>query len=73
MTLFVGGPFDGADLPFDPRFVKHVKLPPREHFDDFCNDPDQTAENEWPHHYVADSMIDFPVYRFAGTSRRDAA
>jgi hypothetical protein len=67
MTTFVGGPYNGQDLPYDPRSARHVRMP----------DPGArvqpgdvgTVDADWPHIYEADLKADPPVFRFVRSER----
>lgn len=63
MTLFVGGPYDGKDLPFDPYKIKRVPLPPGE-APTVSEDLTQTADEDWNCIYKADVSTSPPVYRY---------
>lgn len=64
MALFVGGPFDGQDLPVDPKLLSNVRLPSEDQLDEFLTNPGASAHRVWPNLYVADLDVDPPVYRF---------
>jgi hypothetical protein len=68
MALFVGGPYDGFDLPVDPTLSRQVRLPPKDEIDDFVKarqkDPGATGKHHWPYLYELDSSTSPPCYRF---------
>jgi len=64
MAKFVGGPYDGMDLPFDPHVLRRVNLPDKEHLAEYLNVPDTTTKFSWPHVYEADTTVNPPHYRF---------
>ncbi|MEK6239399.1 MAG: hypothetical protein N2C14_32175 [Planctomycetales bacterium] len=65
MTKFIGGPYDGMDLPFDPKFLQQVNLPEtEEQLEAFLNSPDGTSSSNWPYRYDVDRDADPVVYRF---------
>lgn len=70
MTQFIGGPYDGRDLPFDPRTLRRVNLPEEHELEAFLNPRDSTSLHSWPYHYVADATRDPPVYRFVESRPR---
>jgi len=57
MTLFVGGPYHGRDLPIEPPLALTMRLPRENELDAFLNeaeqDPGATVKHDWP-----------PLYRF---------
>lgn len=63
MVLFIGGPYDGEDLPVD-RKLTEVRLPALNQFDQYR--ADKTASKNWPYIYLRDDTEDPPVYRFHG-------
>lgn len=68
MTMFVGGPYDGEDLPYNPYSTRRVRLP-EVNGDSEGESSDSlgsmnTADAEWPHQYEADLSKSPPVYRF---------
>jgi hypothetical protein len=64
MAKFVGGPYDGMDLPFDPLVLKRLNLPEKKHLDEFLSVPDTTSKFSWPHLYELDPDSDEPRYRY---------
>lgn len=60
MALFVGGPYDGQDLPVD--WEQDVYLPAPDQFESFGSKA--TMDQKWPHHYVADYSGETPFYRY---------
>ena len=64
MTIFVGGPYDGRDIAYDPRILRRVNLPNPDQFDDAMVVRDETGKHDWPHAYLADLSVDPPVYRY---------
>jgi len=66
MTLFVGGPFDGEDLPYNPYSTRRVRLPDNQLDVDSSDTMGSmsTADVEWPHQYEADVTTSPPVYRY---------
>ena len=67
MTLFVGGPYHGRDLPIEP-LARIIRLPKEQELDAFIgvakSDPGTTANHDWPHLYELDQAIDKSFYRF---------
>ena len=55
MTLFVGGPYDGEDLPYNPYSTRRVRLPDANSNSDMESSDSlgsmNTADAEWPHQY----------------------
>lgn len=64
MTKFVGGPYDGRELPIEPE-MSHLWLPPEEELDTFLREPTTTARPGWLSRYWLDNSVEPPVYRFA--------
>lgn len=64
MAKFIGGPYDGRDLEFDPRILKRVNLPDPEHYDEAMVVRDDTSKHDWPHVYEADLAAEPAVYRY---------
>ena len=68
MTRFIGGPYDGRDLPIDPPFAKVIRLPREDELDAFLgeggDDPGSTASFDWPYVYEFDTGFIMPQYRF---------
>jgi hypothetical protein len=66
MTLFVGGPHDGRDLPIPPK-AKWLRLPPEDELEAYLglaeSDPEVTGKQDWPYLYQLDESTDAPVYR----------
>lgn len=65
MTLFVGGPYDGRDLPVNPDLVKTVRLPEVDEWD-ATGDPDATVPRKCPYVYEVDAATTPPQFRFVG-------
>ena len=70
MTLFVGGPYHGKDLAFDPPLLDLVRLPEVDRLDDFWArtnaDPLITVNMDWPHTYELDRSTTPEFYRHVG-------
>lgn len=68
MTRFVGGPYDGQDLPVDPSLTRSIRLPNAHELDSFLQqweaDPGATGKHDWPHVYSADTDVVPPLYRY---------
>lgn len=64
MSRFIGGPYDGEDLPVDASVLPKLRLPAKYQLETFLADPRLTTSQKWPHHYEADTSVDPPVYRF---------
>lgn len=64
MTRFIGGPYDGQDLPIDERLLPIVHLPPPGEVQSMLSDPLATSSTNWPFVYEVDGESDPPVYRF---------
>lgn len=58
MTLFVGGPYHGKDLPVDPDCTASVRLPAEDRLAEFLalidGDPHGTVNANWPFAYKLD-------------------
>lgn len=67
MTLFIGGPYDGEDLPIDPGSVRVLRLPPRDKLNELFFDPSATGEADWPFRYERDNSVAPPVFRLTGS------
>lgn len=67
MTLFVGGPYHGKDLPLVMPIPALVRLPRLEQIDDFWellrDDPQATVNMEWPFVYELDHSTSPSFYR----------
>lgn len=68
MTLFIGGPYDGEDLPLEPT-VRILRLPPREKLTELFFDPSATGEADWPYRYERDDTVTPTVYRLTGRAK----
>lgn len=68
MALFVGGPFDGDDLPYDPKTSPHIRMPDVEPKTGVSGDK-ATVRGSRPHIYEADLHVDPPVFRFVRTEQ----
>lgn len=68
MTRFVGGPYDGRDLPIDSSMAKMLRLPRPEELGAFLGeceaDPAVTGKLDWPFLYKLDETTTPPHYRF---------
>ncbi len=64
MARFIGGPYDGRDMPFDPCVLRKLNLPEKDHIEEFLSAHDTTTLKRWPHYYEADNQQQPPVYRF---------
>ncbi len=68
MALFIGGPYNGHDLPFDPDLTKIIRLPLPEAMTPFAetavDDPGATGKQDWPFLYKLDESVSPPWYRF---------
>jgi hypothetical protein len=71
MTLFVGGPYDGQDLPIDPERVEHIRLPSKDPMDAFLQETLNSKEGMLPHLYSADKSVSPVVYRFVRTMKHE--
>ncbi len=69
MTLFVGGPYDGHDLPVDPDILEHIRLPTKGALDAFLHDTLSSTEGMTPHLYSADKSSVPAVFRFVRSSK----
>jgi hypothetical protein len=67
MTLFVGGPYHGKDLPM-AQTPGDIRLPPVGEVDEYLDEerqrPGVTAKMDWPHLYKLDRSTNPPFYRF---------
>lgn len=67
MTQFIGGPYDGQDLPANPQTVERIALPDPETtkgmFLETVVKQSSTNTEDWPHKYELDRSVDPPVYR----------
>ena len=67
MTLFVGGPYHGRDLPIEP-ISSWLRLPTESELDAYLGlsqeDPGATGKHEWPFLYRLEESTDKPFYRF---------
>jgi hypothetical protein len=77
MTLFVGGPYDGTDLPFDPQLAKSVRLPRPEEvspmLEERRDDPGITDRHDWPYVYELDESVNpAAVTELAGSALLEA-
>jgi hypothetical protein len=70
MTLFVGGPYHGKDLPFDPPLLDLVHLPAEDQLEEFWarihQDPLVTVNMDWPFVYELDRSTTPEFYRHIG-------
>lgn len=64
MALFIGGPYDGQNLPVEPGKTTQ-RLPDAADLQVFLNDPKATTSSVWPHVYHVDYSGNEPVYRYA--------
>ena len=64
MAQFIGGPYDGYDLPIDTTQIKQIRLPEVEHFN---GDPEGTKPIECPYLYVLDNFVLKKRFRYEGT------
>ena len=68
MTLFVGGPYHGKDLPFDPPLAEVVQLPPEDRLEEYWErihgDPYVTLNMAFPFKYQLDSSTKPEFYRY---------
>jgi hypothetical protein len=68
MAMFIDGPYNGRDLPFDPAQVRMIRLPPVEEYAHFeeerRTDPGATTRHDWPNLYRLDEAAVPPVFRF---------
>lgn len=71
MGKFVGGPYDGMELPFDPTVLSRVNLPEKRYLKEFLEVPDRTSKLSWPHRYEADLSTDPPQYRYVERPRAE--
>lgn len=67
MTAFIGGPYDGQDLPYDPHSARHVRMP--DAGERIAPGEVGTVDADWPHIYEADLQAEPAVYRFVRTER----
>lgn len=63
MTLFIGGPYDGQNLPVETGQAR-VRLPNPDELSEF--DPQATANNHWRHIYTVDYSGSEPHFRYVG-------
>lgn len=63
MTLFVGGPYHGRDMPVNPDLVTIMRLPEVEEWDS-QDDADATVKRICPHVYELDPELDPPTFRY---------
>ncbi len=61
MTKLIGGPYDGQDMPYEPRHAPYIRMPDADTVED---SNDATADTAWPHIYEADLTVEPPVYRY---------
>ena len=70
--MFVGGPYDGRDLPVDPSLTKSIRLPRPTELDPFVTesktDPGRTGKVDWPFVYELNDAARPPHYRFVEKS-----
>lgn len=68
MARFIGGPYDGQELPANPEVVKRIRLPDPDSSAGMLIDTllkeSTTGHGEWPHRYEVDETSQPPVYRF---------
>ena len=64
MSRFVGGPYDGRELEYEPTLLRLVVLPEPQDFDEAMVVRDDTGKHDWPHRYQADLSVIPPVYRY---------
>lgn len=67
MTLFVGGPYHGRDLPLETP-PKMLRLPRESELSAYLGtaqaDPGVTGKHDWPFIYHLDESLDKPFYRY---------
>ncbi len=72
MTMFVGGPYDGQDVPIEPPFAKTIRMPREDELDAFLtdvgSDPGVTGKQDWPFLYELDEQASQPRYHFVEES-----
>ena len=70
MTLFVGGPYHGKELPLEPPLLDLVHLPTEDRLDEFWarvrQDPLVTVNMDWPYVYELDRSTTPEFYRHIG-------
>ena len=64
MALFIGGPYDGQNLPVETGKTTQ-RLPDERDLQVFLNDPQATTSSKWPHVYRVDYSGREPVYRYS--------
>lgn len=68
MAHFVGGPYDGQELPANPEMIKRIRLPEPDSSAGMLLDTllkeSTTGHSEWPYRYELDEGSDPPTYRF---------
>ena len=67
MTLFVGGPYHGQDIPIEPPLDVKIRLPEPSGLDAVLNkmtsDPNATIPQHWPYVYELDNAMGDDFYR----------
>ena len=70
MTLFVGGPYHGKDLPLTAPLHDLVHLPTEDRLEEFWTrihqDPLVTVNTDWPNVYELDRSTTPEFYRHIG-------
>ena len=61
MAQFVGGPYDGREMEFNPKIAKTVRLPELDQWD-VDEDPDITMPRHCPHVYRLEPGSEPPKY-----------
>ena len=66
MTQFIGGPYDGQDLPANPQTIERISLPDLDATQGISLETvvsQSTGATDWPHKYEVDDSVAPPVYR----------
>lgn len=67
MPQFIGGPYDGMELPANPEIVRVINLPDPDSPLGFVVEglvKESTSDGDWPYQYSVDDSVTPAVYRF---------